>query len=1191
MSSDRLSGKDAKSSLDQNQQKSFIVGIGASAGGLEAITSFFDHLGATHGIAFVVIQHLSPRHKSYMVELLSKHTSMPVYHAQEGMMIELGCIYLLPPNKCMTIHKGKLVLSDRALDEPHFPIDVFLTSLAHDQKEQAMAIILSGKGNDGAIGVQAIHEQGGLVFVQDEDTAQYSDMPQSAMATNVVNYMMTVEEMAIALESIVGKQSLDITQHRHGETYADILYEIKQYTGMDFSYYRPNSILRRIEKRMSLLEVNCTTIQQYWKYLQNHEEEIERLQQDILIGVTSFFRDPNAFRVLESHILPKILKHDSSDREVRMWVAGCSTGEEAYSLAILCKEYMRKQNNRIKIKIFATDIDKRAIEHAGHGTYSAEIERTLTPELLGRYFTQLTHMNGYQVNREIRAMIVFATHDVTKDAPFINMDLISCRNLLIYFKPELQEKVLSIFHYALTTKGHLFLGSSETIGKLSYYFEPVDVKWSIFSYKESTRASVPISLGVKGKVIDQRMDKKKYQSQLLNKKLKQTKNLQTIILDKFMTPSIIVDELNEVVQFCGHVNQFLLIPTGQASLHLSKIIHIHTYVAIHTAIKKVRRERKEVVFPTLFYKGDGSSMKVMLTVKPLSRYTPFSSYVIIFMHKLEEENQEETSQYINIEDSINQHIIELEQELEMTKEILQSTIEELETANEEMQSTNEELIAANEEMQSINEELQSVNEELLSVNTEHEMKIEELTDLNNDMDNFLVSTQIATIFLDRKLYVKRFTPSVKNVVHLLEVDIGRPIAHINHNLIYADLLTDARSVLHTSRSIEKEIRSYDGRWFSMRILPYRTKEKDIDGIVITFMDITDIKLANRKLQRLHTAIEQSPNIVVICDMNNNIEYANLKFYENTGWTTEEIHTQKQVPFLYFEELTTDEYQQYLDRFKSNKPWIGEMKYLDKAGHLHWASVTVLPFKDEFEGTMQNLILAEDISEKKHAEQILKRSEMMSALGELAAGIAHEIRNPLTALKGFTRLMQSENNGNANYLSIMMDEFVRIETIITELLGLSKPSMLSYEKKDIVEILEDVKMLLETQAIIKNIQIVTEFKRGIGLIKCVPNQLKQVFINILKNAIESMDNGGEVVIKAKKKNRDWIQVQIKDQGPGIPEEVLSRIGQPFFTTKEKGTGLGMMVSFKIIEDHNGRMLVDSEEGKGTVIDIMLPVIKF
>lgn len=997
----------------------------------------------------------------------------------------------------------------------------------------------------------------------------------------------TLKEMVKMIEKFGEKETTSTDKEEYEQTFLQIIQEIKQFTGIDFSYYRSNSILRRIEKRRKAIKEGCLSIHQYLKYLQNNEHEAELLQQDILIGVTHFFRDPEAFKVLEEKVLPILMKKSLQEREIRIWVAGCSTGEEAYSLAILLSEYIRNHPFNPKVKIFATDIDKRAIEFAGQGIYPRDIERDLSSELLERYF--ISDGNRYQVIKEIRKMIVFATHDVSKDAPFINVDLVSCRNLLIYFKPVLQEKVLSIFHYAMNPHAHLMLGSSETIGKLTYYFDPVDVQWSIFSYKESTRPNVSVGLEMKGKVTDHRMDKKKYQHQLLNKKLKQSKSVQSIILEKFMIASIIIDDQNEVVQFCGNVNQYLTIPTGQASLHLSKIIQMGTYISLQTAIKKVRTERQEVVLPCLLTKGDGTTIKVKLTAKPLSSYAPFSSYLIIYIEKLEEEIQEVTAQYFDIKDSMHQHILDLEQELEVTKDILQATIEELEMANEDLQSTNEELIAANEEMQSINEEMQSTNEELISVNAENERKIEELTDLNNDMDNFLISTQIATIFLDKGLYVKRFTPSVQGIIHLLDVDIGRPISHINHKLIYSDLIKDAKHVLSTSQPVEKELRSYDGRWFSMRMLPYLTHGKEISGIVITFMDISDIKHADRKLQRLHSAIEKSPNIVVICDIDGNIEYANHKFYEKTGWSREEINLQKQTPFLDFEGLSVEEYKKYLEHFRSYQIWMGEMKYKDKQGNFYWGSVTILPFKDDFEGTMQNLILLEDITERKNAEQIIKRSEMLSALGELAAGIAHEIRNPLTALKGFTRLMQSDENHNPNYLKIMMDEFERIEAIITELLGLAKPSALSYEEKNIIDMLEDVRMLLETQAIMKNIEMVTHFDPHVGQVSCVSNQLKQVFINILKNAIEASDHGGQILISVRKKDEEWVHIQFIDHGAGISPEVLSKIGQPFFTTKEKGTGLGMMVSFKIIEDHDGKMSMTSEEGAGTTVDILLPLV--
>lgn len=532
-----------------------------------------------------------------------------------------------------------------------------------------------------------------------------------------------------------------------------------------------------------------------------------------------------------------------------------------------------------------------------------------------------------------------------------------------------------------------------------------------------------------------------------------------------------------------------------------------------------------------------------------------------------------------------QRILDLEQELQHTEEYLLATIEELEASNEELQATNEELIAANEEMQSTNEELQSLNEELVTVNNEHQSKIQELSELNRDLDNLLTSTKIATVFLDKQMCIRRFTPSITEEINLMDVDIGRPLAHISHHFKYGSIVRDAQRVLRTLIPIEKEIQSRRGKWYSMRVLPYWFNERFVEGIVIAFVDITELKLANESTQLMSHAIEQSPSTIVIADPKGIVEYVNPRFTESTGYTLNEV-IGKSLKWL---QKNPERSREIWDCVTSGRKWEGELENRTKSGDTYWERATVIPIKNEDGTIIHFLQVAENITERKHTEEALRKSELLSAVGQLAAGIAHEIRNPLTALKGFTKLMGAQSN-NSKYTEIMTDELDRIETIISELLILAKPQGVQFHEKDLVTVLQEVIMLLDTQAILNNVEIVSEFELEECPVLCIDNQLKQVFINLVKNAIEAMPNGGQIQVTVSHAGDGQAMIQVADQGVGIPHEKLQSLGQPFYTTKEKGTGLGLMMSFKIIENHNSTMSVNSKVGVGTTFEVRVPLAR-
>lgn len=1164
----------------------YIAGVGASAGGLEALKTMLDHTPSDTGISFVIVQHLSPNHKSFMTELLSRHTEMEIIEIHDHMKVESNKVYILPPKHALTIQGRRLRLTE--LHEPHKikTIDMFFQSLAEEEGSRAIGIILSGTGSDGAKGIECIKENCGMTIVQQESNAKFDGMPKSAIQTGLTDYILPVERIGAELTNIVkaGHQEFHLEEsHKHmvdlNSKVSAILALIKEHLQIDFAQYKNSSVLRRIEKRMAVNRIY--NINKYIEFLKLHPDEIVKLKRDLLIGVTSFFRDAQAFEDLAHQVIPAIFENKKKEKEIRIWSAGCSTGEEAYSLALLFQMYMEKRKEKYHIKIFATDLDERAIEYASQGLYSHNILKTVPKEVVDKYFVR--KREGYQIQDSIRKMIVFAHHNILQNPPFINLDLIVCRNLLIYFQTVSQRKVLSLFHFALNENGYLFLGSSETVGKSSPLFEPFVRKSNIYKYKESNKFVASNMIRFEDHMINKLNASRKYSAlSEFSGAGSDVMEIEATILKEYIPATIIIDDHNRMVYSNGPVNRIIRMPQGEPTNNILKLVPEELTVAVRAAIHKVRRAQVEVFYYDLKLNVDGHPQHLYMKAKPFI-LNGQADYIILFFDDvgLRAPSYQAPDQF-HANSDLMKRIDELEVELQHTKEYLQMTKEELETSNEELQSTNEELIAANEELQSSNEELQSLNEELLTVNNDYQEKIEQLTELTDDINNLLISTNIGTIFLDKNLCIRRFTPSITKEVHLIEVDIGRPLNHFSHKFKYDSLIADAQSVLEHAHTIEKKIETVDGQWYSMKVLPYFSKKNTLDGVVITFNDITDLKNFNEHLQLLSYAIEQSPISIAIFNVTGDIQYVNPQFMKQTGFSFDEC-VGKHLTELYPADFN-EKFADIWDKVRSGETWAGEWKNTRKNGELYWENVSILPITDEKNQIIYFLKVAEDVTERKKTENLLLESEMHSAVGQLAAGIAHEIRNPLTALKGFTQLMLT-GSLNQEYIRIMQAELDRINLIVNELLFLSRPRAVEFEDKNIIAIVREVVGLLESQALMNNCEIVLELEVEKYTVRCVEHQMKQVFINLIKNAIEAMPKGGQITVAAQLLE-DFISIQIRDEGCGIPDKMLSKIGQPFFTTKEKGTGLGLMVCQKIIQNHDGKLTIASKENEGTTLHIVL-----
>ena len=874
------------------------VGIGASAGGLEAIESFFTNMPPDSGMAFIVVQHLSPDYKSLMVELLSKKTTMPVHRAEDAMEVLPNHVYLIPPKKNLTIFHGKLLLSDQDHSRGiNLPIDLFLRSLADDQAERAVAIILSGTGSDGMRGVRAVKENGGMVMVQSEESAKFDGMPRSAISTGLADFVLPPDQMPKQLQAFIKHPYVTKTERSESlisneDGMIRIFALLRERCKVDFTYYKPSTVVRRIERRMSINQVE--DIKDYVNYILSNPSELTTLYRELLIGVTSFFRDQEAFDFLATNVLPDLFRNATS-REIRFWVAACSTGEEAYSLAILARECLEKLGSSHDIKIFATDIDRDAIHFAAAGSYPESIAADLSPRILSKYFHKRD--DNFQIARTIREMVVFAQHNLIKDPPFTNIDLISCRNVLIYFQPILQRKVFEFFNFSLAANGALFLGSSESTGEMASYFDVLDQKLKIFRSKGRMK---PLSDTHLPSVSDTRFHEMKGQFAIARRAVRATEEER--VMERFIEAAsvdyiplaLVVNEQLEVQHIFGDAAGYLKLPSGKVVNDISKMAVKELAIPLATGIQKVFRQHQELRFSNIRVSQPDGNRLIDMRIKLLPAKKEQDHLVAVFITETRKSDASDTGQPVQTYDlskEAEDRMRDLEHELQFTRENLQATIEELETSNEELQATNEELLASNEELQSTNEELQSTNEELFTVNAEYQSKIIELTELHNDLDNLLSATQIGNLLLDENMEVRRFSKRVCEIFKLLDSDIGRPITHITHHLLNCDPIALIRDVQITSKPQELEVQTQDGRWRLMRIVPYAIGPKTFSGTVVSFVDINLLKLAQEsacEMQQLFAdVVHSSPALVWLADTSKGCIWFNEPWLAFTGRTMEQ----------------------------------------------------------------------------------------------------------------------------------------------------------------------------------------------------------------------------------------------------------------------------------------------------------------
>lgn len=1186
-------------------KKHIIVAVGASAGGLEALNDFFDNVVENYDYSYVIIQHLSPDHKSLMAELLSKKTEVPIKAVTDDSIIERNHIYVIPPSMNLIIDENHL----RLLDKPegkklNLPIDLFMESLGNAYGKEAVGVILSGTGSDGTKGVQAIKKAGGLVLVQQLEEASFDGMPSSAINTGDVDYIVPAGEMIEQIHRYYNSGDAlnfgDEITIEDNERLRVILNILHTNTNINFNYYKRPTILRRTERRMTNLKMG--SFEAYIAYLKIHPEEVSILYKEFLIGVTKFFRDTKAWNLLEAETIPNIVANKRDGDTVKVWDVACSTGEEAYSLAILFQEEIKRQDKDVNLKIFATDISEEHIEQASQGVFPNTVTQSVPPSKLHTYF--IKDDDEYKIHSDLRKKIIFSIHDILKDPPFKNMDMVVCRNLLIYLKPEVQTAVLHTLHYALKLNGYLFLGSSESNTALRNYFETINAKLKIFK-------NIHPSERLHSELLTSNADKSSF---LLSRKQKKTQvqqketftddikmKISNALISQFDTASVFVDQDFKVVDAMGSFSKYAQLPDSGFSLDLLKMLPDNLKTAVNSAARKAKRSKKDFIYNNVVATKAGVETTINVLVKPIfNNNTDDCSYVITFIEQALNPDTAIARGTMSIATQPDERIKDLIDEIEETRGELKKALEDAETSNEELQTLNEELLASNEELQSTNEELQSVNEELHTVNVEHIEKMDDLALLNADMDNILNSTQIATIFLDRQLTIRKFTPSIQEHFKLMKQDVGRPIEHFLTQLgtgKKSSLKDKIEKVMKTGYVNETQINKKGGRSYIRRISPFYTGTNKIEGSVITFIDITKTVESQKKLKEsqqkfkdfyendpvMHASVDPSTGRIVEC---NKIFIDTLKLKSR-----EEVIGRRIFDF-------------YTD--KSKAKGLGLLDQIQKTGVIEGEQMTLvdidgveipiilnseLVIPDEGHSYSRSTLV--NISDLQEAQQLMydKNEELQrinTDLEQFVSICSHDLQEPLGTIRFSSDVILKKFGENLDpkateYLGYIYGAAGRMADQIKGLLEHSRIGQeLERTEVDVQELLEIVKYDLGKRLRECNGKIHLSRMPSIWAYK---TELRLLFQNLISNSLKYCKPDVSPVVRISSFEDDvfWTFV-INDNGIGIAQEDLDNVfkifGRASTQHKYEGTGVGLAHCEKIVKLHDGSIWVDSQVNVGS-----------
>ncbi|HVK11841.1 MAG TPA: chemotaxis protein CheB, partial [Gemmataceae bacterium] len=1165
-----------------------IVGIGASAGGLEALERLFEATPVDSGLAFVVVQHLSPDFKSLTNDILARRTRLPIRVVEDGMPLLPDAAYLIPPRKDMIVRGGRLLLTDKDLDQlVALPIDHFLRSVAQEAGDRAVAVILSGTGSDGSRGVRDVRQAGGLVVVQDPDTAKFDGMPRSALDAVPDALVLAPEAIpaALARHALPGSGANAAADEAAPAPGVDRVFRLlRDAYGIDFSFYKPETVARRLERRLGLSET--PGLDAYARRLADDPAELNLLYKDLLIGVTRFFRDEEAFARIGREVLPALLGRLPAGDEFRLWVAGCATGEEAYSLAVLVREAADALPRPVPVKIFATDAHRASLDTAGAGVYPEAALAGMSPERLTRFFTRTA--GGYQVSAELRKMVVFAQHNVLKDAPFTRLDLVACRNLLIYFQPAAQKRVLSLFHFALKTGGALFLGPSETTGEVGDEFEPIDPHWRVYRKRRDVR--LPTDLRLTAAAVARPAP---------GPTAAADPHLSTAydaLLDLHMPPALLVNERGELAQTFSGASKYLKLRDGRVTTDLLSLVDPEFRTALSGALPRAFKELAEVTFRGLrVYPPEGERV-IDVTVRPVRNRRGGVTHAVVQVDEVgTPAPAHDPPREIDLGQASREQILTLEAELRHTRENLQAMIEEMETSNEELQATNQELTAANEELQSTNEELHSVNEELYTVNGEFQKKIAELTQLSADMDNLLASTGVHTIFLDRDLCLRKFTPKIAETFNLLPQDVGRRIDHFTYTIDHPGLLTDLQAVLDRPTPVERQVRDRRGNWFLLRILPYRAGLA-IDGVVLTLVDLGEVKRveaeARRKDAQLDGILRHSPNWVFIKDLSGRYQVADESFRRAVG---------RDPVGLTAHDLFPPETARLVTAGDDRVIELGEDDQAEVVIPLadgpHTFLATKFPVRDEGGRVVGVGGIKTDVTDIRQAERTAR--ETVAQRDRFLAMLSHELRNPLAAVLNAAELALRGGGNVAHWLGVIARRARHTARLVDDLLDVAR---FAHDKVDVrrrpVDLGQTVAGVLEEarpwfdEA---GLALVADGPGGPLPVDGDPDRLEQVQVNLLRNAAKYTPAGGRVWY-ALGADGDRAVIRVRDTGVGIPADVLPRVFEPFVQADETldrasgGIGVGLALVKAIVERHGGTVEARSDgPGRGSEFVVRLPLL--
>jgi len=1182
-----------------NSPSPAIVAIGASAGGLDALKQFFSSTAPDSGLAYVVVVHLTPEHPSMLADLLQPFVAMPVQQVTGDVAVEADNVYVIPPGSNLSTIDSHLRLSDiEAQRRKRAPIDHFFDTLAQTHGEHCVGVVLSGTGADGTVGISMIKERGGLTIAQEPGEAQFDSMPQSAIATGLIDLVLPVRDMPAHIQRFMRIQprielgdDLKSQPKRDRQVLQHIFGQVRARAGQDFSRYKQSTVLRRIRRRMQLHQIE--QLDDYLDLLRQDPAEVHALADELLITVTQFFRDPDTFGHLEKEIIPGLFQDKSGGDRIRVWSVGCATGEEAYSIAMLLLEQAARQDNAPQIEIFASDLHDGSLKRAREGLYPDTIEAYVSPERLRRFFVKEDSV--YRVRKEVREVVVFAAHNLLKDPPFSRLDLVICRNLLIYLQRETQDKVIDLFHYALKPGGLLWLGPAETLDRTAL-FQPESKRDCLYRRRNvpPPEPRLPVFPATRRQRTWADTGVAHHEPAPSYGALHQR------MVERWAPPSILVDQDNRIVHSSEHAGRYLRVPGGELSANVFRLVREELRIELRAALHAVGERGEPVRTDPIALSLDGRPRQVVLHVRP-SQDAELGGLSLVIFDEMD----------ANASGTAPQRTVNAEErsELDRTKERLRTVIEQYETsqeemkaANEELQSTNEELRSTLEELETSKEELQSMNEELQTVNQENRHKVEELSQLTSDLNNLMAATDIATLFLDRELRILRVTPRASQLFHIRNRDRGRPLTDLRRLVAYEQLEEDARTVFDTLTPVQREVRGEDGDWYLARVLPYRSATDHIQGIVITLVEITQLKDAELALrdseERFRALVTASAQIVWTTDAAGQVVDDSPSWRAFTGQTVKEWLGEGWADAVH-----PDDRAAILDNWHrctaEEQPLDTEFRLQHASGGWRWTHVRAVPLRDGAGRVRGWVGMNADITERKCIEETLLAEDRRK--DEFLATLGHELRNPLaplrTAMELFKELLPADPD--LRRLSAMIERQVEhLTRLVDDLLDVARIKSGRIELKRSHTDLRDL-----VRAAISDLygsieaaghRLSTD-QAGLPLyVDADEVRLVQVFTNLLHNAIKYTPAGGDIAVTTRRDHGDAV-VTIRDSGIGIAPEMLTQIFDLFAQGARdperapSGLGLGLTLVRRLVEMHGGSVTAHSEgPGKGTEMVVRLPL---